>query len=137
MNPLPLKAQPWLRRAAIALGTVLALWLLGWLVVPPLLKSQVESRGSEALGRKLSIGSIDFKPWTLELTVSDLAIATADGAARQLGISRIYVDAEMESLFRLAPVLDAITIEAPTVLLTHKGDGLGIRFASCASGCRF
>ena len=120
---MTLLRSAWVRRALWSLGGVLALWVLAWLAIPPLAKSQIEARGSEALGRRLTIGAIDFKPWTLELTVSDIAIATADGLGRQLGIARIYVDAEMESLLHLAPVLDAITVEAPTLQLTHLGGG--------------
>ncbi|OGB29734.1 MAG: hypothetical protein A3F78_17825 [Burkholderiales bacterium RIFCSPLOWO2_12_FULL_61_40] len=115
--------SPWLRRALWGLGGLLALWALAWAAVPPLLKGQVEARGSEALGRKLSIGAIDFQPWSLELTVSDIALATADGAGQQLRIARIYVDAEIASLLHLAPVLDAITVDAPTLQLTHLGGG--------------
>ena len=115
--------SPWSRRLVWGLGGLMALWALAWAVAPALLKSQLEKQGSAALGRKLSIGAIDFKPWSMELTVSDIALATADGAGRQLGIARIYVDAEMASLLHLAPVLDAVTVDAPTVQLTHLGGG--------------
>ena len=69
------------------------------------------------------MGKIDFKPWTLELALNDLRIATADGKGAQLEIKRIYVDAEMESIVRLAPVIDAVTIDQPAIALTHLGDG--------------
>lgn len=113
----------WIRRLLGATVALLALWVLAWLALPPLLKSQAESRGSAALGRKLTIGAIDFKPWTLELTVTDIQVATADGKSSQLAIKRLYADAEMQSLLRLAPVVDAISIEQPKVALTHLGDG--------------
>jgi hypothetical protein len=115
--------SPWVRRALWSLGGLLALWVLAWVLVPPLAKSQIEAKGSEALGRKLTIGAIDFKPWTLELAVSDIAVATADGTGKQLGIARIYVDAELASLLHLAPVLDAITVDAPALQITHLGGG--------------
>jgi uncharacterized protein involved in outer membrane biogenesis len=118
LNPLK-----WLRRAAWAVLVVLLLWALAWVAVPPLLKSQAEKLGAEALGRKVHIGAIDFKPWSMELTVSDIAIATADGAGTQLGIARIYANAEMESLLRLAPVMDAIAVDAPALQLAYLGDG--------------
>jgi len=123
LSPMTLFSSPWVRPALWSLGGLLALWFLAWLAVPSLAKSQIEVKGSEALGRKLTIGAIDFKPWTLELTVSDIAVATADGTGKQLGIARIYVDAELESLLHLAPVLDAITVDAPTLQLTHMGGG--------------
>ncbi len=113
----------WRRRALWALGVLLALWAVAWLAVPPLAKQFIEDKGSETLGRKVSIGAMDFRPWSMELTLTDIAIASADGASQQLAIKRIYVDAEMESVFRLAPVLDAITIDAPSLKLSHLGGG--------------
>lgn len=41
---------PWSRRVVRVLLGVLASWALGWLIVPPLLKSQIEKLGSQALG---------------------------------------------------------------------------------------
>lgn len=118
LNPLK-----WLRRAAWAALFFLLLGALAWVAVPPLLKSQAEKLGGEALGRKVHIGAIDFKPWSMELTVFDIAIATADGAGTQLDIARIYVNAEMESLLRLAPVMDAIVVDAPALQVAYLGDG--------------
>ena len=116
----------WLRRAAWLLAALLVLWALGWLVVPPLLKSQAQKIASEKLGRPVTIGAIDFKPWSLELTVSDLAIAklaSAPPGVPQISIKRIYIDAEMQSLLRLAPVADAIQIDEPVLSLMHLGGG--------------
>jgi hypothetical protein len=91
--------------------------------LPPLLKNQLLSRGSEALGRAVTVGSVAFKPWTLELTLNDLAMATQNGGDSQLSIKRLYIDAEMESLFRWAPVVKAFSLDAPKLRLTHLGDG--------------
>ncbi|BEP55393.1 DUF748 domain-containing protein [Variovorax sp. V118] len=101
----------------------MALWVIAWLAVPPIAKSQLQKIASEKLGRQVTVGKIDFKPWTLELALNDLRIATADGKQPQVAIKRIYADAELQSLFRLAPVIDAVTVEAPAVLLTHLADG--------------
>ena len=121
---VPFSVPPqWLRRGRWFLGGLLILWVLAWLAVPPLVKRQIEKEGSAALRRTLTIGSIDFQPWSLELTVHDLAIASADGSGNQLSIARVYLDAELESLLRMAPVVDAITVDAPTLRLTHRGDG--------------
>ena len=40
----------------------------------------------------------------------------------QLHIKRIYIDAELESLLRLAPVADAIVVEEQVLSLTHSGE---------------
>ncbi|MBX9612485.1 MAG: DUF748 domain-containing protein [Burkholderiales bacterium] len=115
--------SPWRRRLAWALAGLVVVWAVGWLAVPPILKSQAEKMAGQQLGRKVSIGAVDFKPWTLELTVTDLAVATADGTGEQLKIGRIYIDSELESLLRLAPVVDALTVDTPTLHITHLGDG--------------
>ncbi len=121
MNLQTIKSHKWARRAAWAVAGVLTLWVLGWLAVPPLLRHQVQKIASEKLGRTVTLGAVDFKPWTMELTLSDLAVATADGKADQVRIKRIYMDGELQSLLRMAPVVDAITVDEPVVRLTHLG----------------
>lgn len=119
----PLLKHRWITRLLWLVAAVLLLWGLSWLAVPPLLKSQIQKAGSEALGRTVTVGAVDFKPWTLELTLTDIQVATADGKGTQLAIPKIYVDAEMQSLWRLGAVVDAITIDQPHVSVTHLGDG--------------
>ena len=123
MNLQTIKSHKWARRAGWAVAGVLTLWALGWLAVPPLLRHQAQKIASEKLGRTVTLGAVDFKPWTMELTLSDLAVAMADGKADQVRIKRIYMDGELQSLLRMAPVVDAITVDEPVVRLTHLGGG--------------
>ncbi len=67
----------WLWRLAWLLGVLLLLVLLAWGLVPPLVKWQAQSRLSTALDRNVTIGSVGFTPWTLELTINDLVVAAA------------------------------------------------------------
>lgn len=113
----------WLRRARWFAGGLLMLWFLAWVAVPPLVKRLVEDKGSQALGRTVTVGDVAFRPWSLELTLSDVAVASADGKAKQLEMARVYMDAELESVLRLAPVLDAITVDTPTLRIAHLGGG--------------
>src|SRR5256885_15522157 len=73
----------WLRRLAIALVAFLLLWLLLWALVPVVAKSQLEKQASAKLGRQVRVGAVEFRPWSLELTLRDLSIARsqAEGAA--------------------------------------------------------
>lgn len=123
MNAALLKQNKWVRRGVLALLILLSVWLIAWLAVPPIVKAQVQKIASEKLGRQVTVGKIDFKPWTLEVAVHDLRIATADGSQPQVAVKRIYADAELQSILRLAPVIDAIRIEAPSIQLSHLADG--------------
>ena len=130
-----IKQNKWVRRLVWAVGGVGLLWGAGWLLVPPLLKSQLEKIASQELGRKVTVGRVDFTPWTLELTLDDLAVAMAEGGGAppqpqrqpqsqpQLQIKRVYIDAALQSLVRLAPVVDAVAIDGVHLRLTHLGDG--------------
>ena len=113
----------WWRRAGWALGGLLLFWGVAYALVPLVAKSQIEKIASANLGRAVTVGGVDFKPWSLEVTVTDVAIAKRDATSPQLSIKRIYIDAELESLLRLAPVVDAIAVDAPVVSLTHLGGG--------------
>ena len=112
----------WARRLILALLGLLLLWAVTWLAMPPLLKWQLETRASAALGRAVMVERVDFRPWSLELTVEGLRIAGASGG-EQFSLSRFYVDAELQSLFRLAPVLDAVVLEQPRLRVRHLGEG--------------
>lgn len=118
-----LRQHRWFRPAVRALAALIGVWLVAWLAVPPLAKGPLERMASEQLGRAVTIGGIDFKPWSLEFALHDVTVAGAHGAPPQLTIGRIYADGELQSLLRLAPVVDAFTIENPVLRITHLGDG--------------
>jgi len=120
-----LRQRRWFKPATRALAALLGVWALSWLSVPALVKGPLERLASEQLGRTVTVGSLDFKPWSLELTLRDIAVAGAKGieGPAQLTIGRVYVDAELQSLLRLAPVVDAFTVENPVLRLTHLGQG--------------
>ncbi|KAF1046947.1 MAG: hypothetical protein GAK38_02163 [Xylophilus sp.] len=114
----------WLRRAAWTLGAIVLLWALGWLAVPPLLRIQGERIASRELGRAVTIGAVDFRPWSLELTLRDVAVAAAGGqGAPQVEVGRIYIDAALQSLARLAPVIDAVTVDRPVLRIAQTAPG--------------
>ncbi|QLA81542.1 DUF748 domain-containing protein [Acidovorax sp. JMULE5] len=118
-----LRQHRWFRPAVRALAALIVLWLVTWLAIPPLVKGPLERIASEQLGRTVTVGGIDFEPWSLEFALRDVAVAGANGAPPQLTIGRVYADGELQSLLRLAPVVDAFTIENPVLRITHLGDG--------------
>lgn len=118
-----MRQHRWFRPALRAVAALIVLWLVTWLAVPPLAKGPLERIASEQLGRAVTIGAIDFQPWSLEFALRDVAVAGANGAPPQLTIGRIYADGELQSIVRMAPVVDAFTIENPVLRITHLGDG--------------
>ena len=116
----------WMRRLAWVGLTLVGVWLLAWAVVPPVLKSQVQQRASEALGRSVTLGEVSFSPWSLELTLRDIGIGGAPGdpqALPLLKVARLYVNADISSLLRAAPVVEAFELDAPEVRLARTAPG--------------
>jgi len=114
----------WLRRTAWAAAALLLLSLVSWLAVPPLLKWQAQLRLSEALGRSVTIGKVDFKPWALQLAVDEVVIAGAAPAAEPLlKVARLRADLSLSSLFRRAPVIEALELDAPQLRLARTAPG--------------
>jgi len=80
MNFVSASARPavlrGLRNGAIALiALVVVFAVVGFFVVPPIAKSQIETRATEALGRQVTVGSVAFNPFTLKATLSDFVLA--------------------------------------------------------------
>ncbi len=124
MDAVSVYKSKWVRRAALIVVALLAVWLVVWLAVPPIAKSQLEKIASDKLGRQVTVGTLDFKPWSLELTIGDLRIAAADPRqplAAEVG--KLYADANFQSVLRLAPVIDAVRVERPHIRIVRGADG--------------
>ncbi len=116
----------WLRRFAWAGLALIVLWALAWAIVPPLLKSQSQQRLSEMLGRSVTLGEVGFSPWSLELTLRDIVIGGAPGdpkALPLLRVARLYVNADISSVLRAAPVVEAFEIDAPELRVARTSPG--------------
>lgn len=114
------------RGAAVALVLAGALAAAAWWLVPVVAKSQIEQRGSEALGRAVTVERVEFDLPRLAFAVTGLAIApAADDPDRspQFSLARLRVDASLRSLWALAPVVESVTAEAPRLRLTHLERG--------------
>lgn len=112
-----------LRRAGWGVAVAVLLYVGAWLGVPPLLRAQLQTQGSEILGRQVTVAQVRFNPLTLELEVGGVAVAAASGNAPQLRIGRVYVNAAAQSLWRLAPVIDALEIDDPVLRVAQTGPG--------------
>ncbi|MFM2036789.1 MAG: hypothetical protein RL459_2054, partial [Pseudomonadota bacterium] len=115
------------KRGALAFVLLLAgLWLGGWFAGPSLLRWSIETHASQALGRQVRLASVSVLPWTLEFRLRGLTVdraASKPGDTPQFRLEELYVDLELQSLLRLAPVVDALEITAPQLEITHLGNG--------------
>jgi len=108
--------------ASVAAALLLAYALAGFYLVPRLARSQIESFVAETLHRKIAIGEIRFNPFTLAATIIDLNLTEADGTPL-VAFQRLYVNAQIASLWRRGVVLKEIDLAAPSIEVVVAPDG--------------
>ena len=112
------------RRVAIAAVLLGLLWSAAWFYVPPIVAAQAAHAAERELGRRLAIGHVVFNPWTLELTLSDVSLAAGTaGGPPTFEARRVYADLAAVSLLHLAPVIDALEVDAPMLRASRVDEG--------------
>ncbi|MBL8360186.1 MAG: DUF748 domain-containing protein [Rubrivivax sp.] len=109
--------------AAVAAALVALVLLAAWLL-PDIARRQIEQRGTAALGRAVQLERVEIDPWRLAVSLHGLRVAAADPSAPpQLAVARIALDVGIASLWHLAPVVEALQIDAPHVRLARTAPG--------------
>lgn len=99
-----------------------ALVLASALAVPPLLRWAVETQGSQALGRKLTVEHVGFNPLTLTASVGGLQIMESDGKTLFLRIGKAEASVAAASVWYRGLVMDGVRLEQPTLRLVRLDD---------------
>jgi uncharacterized protein DUF748 len=94
----------------IAAFSILIYTLVGFFLLPYLLKSQLKNYVAKDLNRTLQIEKIHFNPYVMTLEISDLALKEADGEGI-LEFNRFFMDFELKSLFRWAWTFADISLD--------------------------
>src|SRR5512144_219358 len=103
----------WLRRLAIgATSSLLLFTVVGFLVAPPVARHVAQTQLGELLGRKVMIGRLRINPFALSVTVGDFRVYEPDQVTPFLLFSRLYVNAELSSVFRRAPVIKEVALDS-------------------------
>src|SRR5262245_130028 len=88
----------WTVRLAVAF---VAYSLIGFFLVPPLIKSPLEKRLPPLTKRQATVRQVRVNPWTLSLTVRGLALTEPDHRVFA-SWEEFYVNFQLSSVFRWA-----------------------------------
>ena len=106
--------RPRLRRIALWLAGVVAfVAIAGFLVAPPIVRWQAEKILTRELGRATTIDKVAINPFAPSITVTGFTLREADGTQPFVTFDELYVRASYTSLFRFAPVIDAVRLTKP------------------------
>ncbi len=108
------------RKWALGIAIVLVVYgLLGFFAAPPIIRAQIQQHASAALGRQVTVGHVRLDPYTLRLQLDRLQVAGPTGKPTFVAIDQAVVNASWTSLFRLAPVLDALELQRPQIRIAR------------------
>lgn len=121
-NRIRIMAERWGRRRllAIAAGLISLLLLyaiIGFAVLPGMVKSRAEQLVLSKLHRPLSIQQVDVNPFTLGVRLQGVRLLEPDGNAEFASIERAHLNLSIASLFRMAPVVQQVKLTNPHVRL--------------------
>jgi hypothetical protein len=85
----------------VAVILVSVFTIVGFFVLPPVAKSQLQKRLSAELGRRVTVDKIRVNPYALSVTLEKFAILEPDNAATFVGWRKLYVNVDLlSSLWR-------------------------------------
>ncbi|MBK1611984.1 hypothetical protein CKO44_00675 [Rubrivivax gelatinosus] len=120
------KKRLWPRVAAALAAMAVLLVVASWILVPRVLRTQIEERGSALLGRPVQVGELGFSLLTLTVELHDLVLGPAPGdgdRSPQATIGRLVLNLSLRTLLAGAPVVEAVQVDAPRLRLARTGDG--------------
>lgn len=124
--PLPARLSTFLgkravRRTVIGLGAFLLFYtVVGFLVLPAIIKSQLEKLAPEQLHRRLTVGAVEVNPYSLRLTMRDVKLRERDSDTMFASFEALTANLSTQSIWRLAPVVQQLQLTKPAVRLVHK-----------------
>lgn len=87
----------------------------GFFAVPAILRHVLVGSVAKSLNRSVSVGDIAFNPFHLRLEIGQLRIAERGSSSPFAEIGRFEVEASWNSLWHLAPIIEKVTVEQPTI----------------------
>lgn len=114
----PVRRILWITAGFLALFT-----LCGFVVLPPLVKSQLEQRLSAALGRTVTIERVRINPYELSLSLENFDLREVDGRTSFVSWRRLFVNFEALASLRGDWVLGDIDLDGLQAAVQVKPDG--------------
>ncbi|MEA2082833.1 MAG: DUF748 domain-containing protein [Thermodesulfobacteriota bacterium] len=102
--------------------TIILYTIVGFLVLPPVLKMVMEKKLPEALHRQALIQKIKINPYTLTATVEGFAIRKQDDSENFIAFDRLFVNLQIISIFKRALIIKSVALAGPKFNFSRNHD---------------
>ncbi|HEX5606091.1 MAG TPA: DUF748 domain-containing protein, partial [Candidatus Binatia bacterium] len=108
-HPRTRKIAIWLISVFVAIGVLFGL------VAPPLIRGKIAAALSDKLHRQVSIEQIRLNPYAMTATIRGFLIKERQSQQPAVSFDELYVNLQLQSLFRLAPVIKDLRLVKPYI----------------------
>jgi len=113
-----------LKKITLGIAIFFAVYTItGFLILPPIIKSVVVKKLSEAMHRPVVIQKIKLNPYALSMTIFGLTVKEREKPTDFVSFNSLYVNLQCVSIFKLAPVIKEFRLEGPFVMVVRNMDG--------------
>jgi len=113
-----------LKKITLGIAIFFAVYTItGFLILPPIIKSVVVKKLSEAMHRPVVIQKIKLNPYALSMTIFGLTVKEREKPTDFVSFNSLYVNLQGVSIFKLAPVIKEFRLEGPFVMVVRNMDG--------------
>jgi hypothetical protein len=106
----------------------IAYTIVGFFILPPIIKIIAVNKIEENLNRKVSIDKITLNPYALSLGINGLSVKEKDKAGDFISFKSLYVNIQSSSIFKFAPVVREVRLDTPYLRVVRDSDG-GFNFS--------
>ena len=96
--------------------------LLGFIIIPAILKAKLPSMATEHLGKPVVVKEIQLNPFVLSIHIHGFEIQEEDQTPL-LGFQELYVNFQLSSIYREAMTFDQIRVVLPYGVIIIRPDG--------------
>ncbi len=97
--------------------------VVGFFVVPPILKSVLTKKLSEELHRQVSIRQVKVNPFVLSVTVRGFLVNERNGRDAFVSFDELYLNLQSISILKRGLILSEIKVSKPYVNIVRNKDG--------------
>ncbi len=114
--------RKWVRWTAIGFGIFFVIWCaVGAFALPGIIKSKAQEFVAEKFHRTLDFKDVSFNPLTLTVKMDGLHLSEPNSKQDFVSFERLAVNVSIESVFRLAPVIEEVEIDKPVLNVVRTG----------------
>lgn len=105
-------------------GFLVLFTLVGFFALPPVIKSLLSKKLSQALGRAVTVQEVGVNPFSLTVRISGVTVKEKTGADTFVQFDKLVISLDPSSLVRRAIILRRVRLEGPYVHITLDKKGL-------------